>query len=156
MPTEYRKLLFVQTVRECEKSLYRVAYIMLRRSSDAEDAVSAGIESAYRRLDHLREDSALPAYIMRCTVNACRDILRRRKREQTIEDFEIYIPAVHPELPIWTYLTALDEKYSLPITMRYSENMSISEIAQALRLPQGTVSTRISRGLRKLREQIER
>ena len=156
MPTEKRKRLFVQTVREREKSLYRVAYVMLRRSADAEDAVMEGIEAAYRRLDYLKDDAALPAYLMRCTVNACHNALRRRKRETVIDVCEVYKPAYHPEMPIWTYLMGLEEKYRLPIAMRYGEDMSLAEIAQALRIPQGTVSTRISRGLKTLRDQIER
>ena len=156
MPAESRKDLFIQTVREREKALYRVAFVMLRRSADAEDAVAEGIESAYRRLDAIRDEAALPAYLMRCTVNACHSALRRRKREVVMEICEAYMPANHPELPVWTYLMGLDEKYRLPLAMRYGEEMSIQEIANALRLPQGTVSTRIARGLKLLRNQIER
>ena len=129
---------------------------MLRRSADAEDAVGEGIESAYRRLDALRDEAALPAYLMRCTVNACHHALRRRKREVVTEECEIYMPACHPELPVWSYLMGLDEKYRVPLAMRYGEEMSIQEIANALRLPKGTVSTRITRGLKMLRSQIER
>ena len=156
MPTEKSKLLFVETVREREKSLYRVAYVMLRRTADAEDAVMEGIEAAYRHLDHLRNDAALPAYLMRCTVNACHNILRRRKKETVADICEVYKPTYCPEMPVWTYLLGLDEKYRLPIAMRYGEDMSIAEIARALRLPQGTVSSRISRGLKMLRNQMER
>ena len=46
MPTEAKKHLFVQAVRDREKSMYRVALVMLRRSADAEDAVAAAIEKA--------------------------------------------------------------------------------------------------------------
>ena len=156
MLTERRKDFFVQTVREREKALYRVAFVMLRRSADAEDAVAEGIESAYRRLDALRDERALPAYLMRCVINACHSMLRRRKREDAIEVCEAYMPACHPELPVWTYLMGLDEKYRVPLAMRYGEEMSIQEIANALRLPKGTVSTRIARGLKMLRSQMER
>lgn len=93
---------------------------------------------------------------MRCTINACHDVLRRRKREHSVEDVEPYVQAVHPEIPIWTYLMGLDEKYSVPIALRYGEDLSVAEIAGTLRIPQGTVSSRISRGLKMLRCQIER
>ena len=156
MPTEVKKLLFVQTVRGREKSMYRVAFVMLRRCADAEDAVAAGIERAYRHLDSIRDDNALPSYLMRCTINACRDVLRRRKNEDAVEDAEPYAQASYPELPIWAYLMGLDEKYSIPLALRYGESMTVAEIARTLRIPQGTVSTRISRGLKMLRSQIER
>ena len=156
MSTEKRLSLFTKTVRERERSLYRVALVMLRSKSDAEDAVSEGIEATFRHLDSLRDDSALPAYLMCCTINACNNMLRRRKREYSVEDCEIYSPTVHPEIPVWAYLMGLKEKYRVPIAMRYGEDMSIAEISRILRLPQGTVSTRISRGLKQLRDQIER
>ena len=156
MPTEAKKHLFVQAVRDRERSMYRVALVMLRRSADAEDAVAAGIEKAYRRLDSIRDERALPSYLMRCTINACHDVLRRRKRENSVEDIEPYVQAAYPEIPIWTYLMGLEEKYSVPLALRYGEDMTIAEIASTLRIPQGTVSTRISRGLKMLRSQIER
>ena len=156
MLTEARKHLFVQAVRDRERSMYRVALVMLRRSADAEDAVAAGIEKAYGRLDSIRDDKALPSYLMRCTINACHDVLRRRKRENSVEDVEPYVQAAYPEIPIWTYLMGLEEKYSVPLALRFGEDMTIAEIASTLRLPQGTVSTRISRGLKMLRSQIER
>ena len=156
MIDEKRIALFTKTVHNKEKSLYRVAFTMLRRSADAEDAVAEGIESAFRHLNNIREDSAVSAYLMRCTINACNNTLRRRKREYAVEDCEIYSPSVHPEVPVWAYLMGLNEKYRLPIAMRYGEDMSIAEISKVLRLPMGTVSTRISRGLKQLRDQMER
>ena len=156
MPTEAKRNLFVQAVHDREKSMYRVALVMLKRSADAEDAVATSIEKAYQRLDSIRDDKALPTYLMRCTINACHDVLRRRKRENSVEDVEPFAQAAYPEIPIWTYLTGLDEKYSIPLTLRYGEDMTIAEIASTLRIPQGTVSTRISRGLKMLRSQIER
>lgn len=156
MPTEARKRAFVEAAREREKSMYRVALVMLRRSADAEDAVAAGIERAYRRMESIRDERALPSYLMRCTINACHDVLRQRKREHAVEDVEPYARTAYPEVPIWTYLMGLDEKYSLPIALRYGEDMTIAEIARALRIPQGTASSRISRGLQMLLSQIER
>ena len=73
-----------------------------------------------------------------------------------MEDVEPYVQAAYPEIPIWTYLMGMDERYSVPLALRYGEDMTIAEIASTLRLPQGTVSTRISRGLKMLRSQIER
>ncbi len=156
LPTEERKALFAETVRKRERSLYRVALLMLGSPADAEDAVCDAVETAWRHIDRLRDEAALPAYLTTCTVNACRGMLRRRKREQTVEDLSSYAPPVYPGLPVWAYLMGLPEKYRLPLALRYGEDMPVEEIAKALRLPRGTVSTRISRGLKMLRAQIEK
>ncbi len=147
---------FAETVKARERAMYRAALAVLRRSADAEDAVSEAVESAWRRLDHLREQDALGAYLMRCAVNAARSALRRHGREQPVDDLELYAPATHPELPVWTYLMGLPEKYRLPLALRYGEDMSVDEIARALRLPRGTVSTRLSRGLKLPRTQMKK
>lgn len=156
LPTEERKALFAETVREREKSLYRVALVMLRRNADAEDAVCDAVEAAWRHIDRLRDDRALPAYLMTCTVNACKNALRRRRRERPVDDLALYAGAADSPVPVWGYLMGLPEKYRLPLALRYGEDMPVEEIARALRLPRGTVSTRLSRGLKILRAQMEK
>lgn len=156
MPSEERKAWFVQTVEEKKHSLYRIALIMLRRTADAEDAVSDAVEAAWRQLDKIRSDDALPAYLMRCTINACHASLRKRGRESARDDVDLFLPPVQPETPVWMYLSGLKEKYRLPLMLRFSENMRDNEIASVLRIPRGTVSSRISRGLTILRMQIEK
>ena len=156
MTTEERKAWFAEAVKSREKAMYRVALVMLRRAADAEDAVSDAVEAAWRHCERLRSEDALPAYLMTCTVNASRKALRRRSREQVVDDLTPYAPPVHPEMPVWAYLMGLPEKYRLPLALRYGEDMPVEEIARVLRLPCGTVSTHIARGLKQLRAQIEK
>jgi len=156
MLSEKRKRLFIQAVNAKKASMYRVALLILKSGADAEDACEDAVEITFRHLDSVRDDGAISAYLMRCTVNACHKILKKKKREETHEEFEHLLPPVLTDSPVWTYLCGLDEKYGVPIAMRFSENMTIPEIAQALKLPQGTVSTRISRGLKLLKKQMER
>ena len=156
MPSEDRKAWFVQTVEGKKHSLHRVALIMLRRTADAEDAVSDAVEATWRQLDNMRSDDALPANLMRSTIIACHAILRKRNRETATDDLETFLPPAQAETPVWMYLSGLKEKYRLPLALRFSENMRGEEIAAVLRIPRGTVSSHISRGLKILRKQIEK
>ncbi|MDD3411895.1 MAG: sigma-70 family RNA polymerase sigma factor, partial [Eubacteriales bacterium] len=135
---------------------YRAALAILSFPADAEDAVSAAVEAAWKHLPGLRNPDALPAYLLRCTVNSARAALRRRKRETPVEDMEAGGPSREAETPVWMYVGQLKEKYRLPLTLRYGEGMREEEIARVLRVPRGTVSSRLSRGLRLLREQLEK
>lgn len=155
MPTEKRNAYFLKTVREKRQSMYRVALVMLARSQDAEDAVSEAVEKVYRKLDSLQKDEALPAYLMRTLVNTARDALKKRKREISVDDFSPYEKGGEAESPLWFYLSGIDKKYALPLIMKFSENMTTREIALSLGVPEGTVSTRISRGLKILKNQME-
>lgn len=154
MTAEEKQQAFVQAAQEKRYAMYRVALSMLHQPSDAEDAVSEALETTWSHLPLIREAGALPAYMMRCTVNACHAQLRQRKRETIPEDMEAYMPAKSEGSPLWEYLDNLPEKFRLPLLMHYGEEMRIEEIAKALGLRRGTVSSRISRGLDLLRKVI--
>lgn len=145
---------FVEAVRARRGGMYRVALSMLRSPQDAEDAVSAAVEAAWNRLDRLRDVDALPAYLMRCTVNACHRVLRRRKRETPVEDMAPLMSKSQDRAGIWEYLDSLPEKYRLPLILRYAEDMTVTEVARSLRMTRSGASSRIQRGLRILREQL--
>ena len=147
---------FTQAVEERKHAMYRVALMMLRSPDDAQDAVSDALETTWRRILNIRNLDALPTYLMRCTINACHAVLRKRKRETTAEDVAAWLPPALPETPVWMYLSGLSHKYRLPLQLRYGEGMSDQDIASILRLPRGTISSRLSRGLRMLKQQIDK
>ena len=147
---------FTQTVRERSPSLWRIAFSILRSGADAEDAVADAVEKTWEHLDRIRSDGAIPFYLMKCTVNAAHDELRRRKRLTPFESLEDTPAGPERERGIADYVAGLEEKYRLPLLLKYDENMKEKEIAFVLRLPRGTVSSRISRGLDMLRKQMEK
>ena len=153
-----RTSVFVDAVQAMRERMYRVARMMLHTDADAEDAVSTATMIAWKQLPRLRSLDALPAYLTRCTVNAARAMLRRRKRETLMD-------AAHlPERPaqsgkdtlVWMYLQRLPEKYRMPLALRYGEDLSLKDTAEILRIPCGTVSSRASRGLAMLRKELEK
>ncbi len=147
---------FIETVQDRRQAMFRVACSILRSAADAEDAVSAAVESAWRHLPRIRTREALPAYLMRSVINAARDELRRRKRTVPIEPLEKVLEAPETDRGIADYVARMDEKYRLPLLLKYDEEMQEKEIAAILRLPRGTVSSRISRGLEMIRKDVKK
>ena len=88
--------------------------------------------AAYTHLHRLRQPEALPGYLMRCTVNACHAALRRRKRETSAEDMEIYGGTKEEPDSVWTYVHHLPEKYRVPLLLRYGEDWKLADIARAV------------------------
>ena len=156
MPSDTQKIQFIEAVTSTKHAIYRVALIMLRRPADAEDAVSEAVEATWRNLEKVRNLDALPAYLLKSTINAAHKALRGRKRESTMDLLEALLPPSHPETPVWMYLGGMKEKYSLPLLLRFSEGMSDQEIAGILHLPRGTIASRLSRGLKMLKQELER
>lgn len=147
---------FLHAIESRKGCLYRLALMMLRNIPDAEDAVAQGMENCWRKIRHIRQDDMLPVYLTRCVMNACRDMLRKQKRETISDKPEIFIKPQKTETPVWMYLSALDDKYRIPLMLRFSENLPNTAIARILHLPTGTVSSRIARGLQILRNQLEK
>ena len=147
-----RTSVFVDAVQATRERMYRVARMMLHTDADAEDAVSTATMIAWKQLPRL------PAYLTRCTVNAARAALRRRKRETLMDAAHLpERPAQSgKDTPMWMHLQRLPEKYRLPLALRYGEDLSLKDTAEILRIPCGTVSSRASRGLAMLRKELEK
>ncbi|NLD35203.1 MAG: RNA polymerase sigma factor [Clostridiales bacterium] len=146
---------FVQALGDHRAQMYRVALAMLRSPQEAEDAVSQATLKAYAGLHRLRSWDSVRPWLMRITVNAAHQTLRRRKRE-TVYPAEALPepPTSAQETPLWMYLDTLPHDMRVILTLRYGENLPIDEIAHMLRIPRGTVSARLTRAKRKLAEQL--
>ncbi len=155
MPSATQQDCFLEAVANTKHAMYRVALIMLRKPMDAQDAVSDALEATWRRIEKIRDLKALPSYLMRSTINASHKVLRQRKRETTHHDLSLVLPPTQEEVPVWMYLGHLKEIYRLPLLLRFSEGYSAQQIAGILGLPRGTVTSRITRGLKMLKQQIE-
>ena len=152
---EKRERFFVETVREKRQAMWRAAYGILRSKADAEDAVSIAVEKTWKRLRFLRRDEALPRYLMQGAINAARDECRRRQRFSPLDALDREPAAPEKERGIADYVGELPEKYRLPLLLKFDEGLLEKEIAAILRLPRGTVSSRIVRGLAILRKEME-
>lgn len=142
---------FTDAVNAHRDMLYRVSYTVLHNSEDCADALQDALLKAWRSLGTLRDDGRFRGWMTRIVVNASRDMLRRRRlRTEELTD-DIAAPQAE-DSRLDEALRALDENLRLPITLHYMEGMSVSEIADALRLPQGTVKNRMHRGRRRLSE----
>ena len=153
---EAKERLFTETVREKRGMLLRLALSLLCSEADAEDAVSCGVESTWRRLYRIRDDKALLSCLTRSVIGAARYELGRRRRLMPPEPTEDTLEAPPEDRGIADRAAGLDEKYRLPILLRYGEDLGENEIAAILRVPRGTVSSRISRGLGMLGKETDR
>lgn len=146
---------FTVRVVAMQDALYRVSTTILPQLCDREDAVQGAIEKAIRKRERLRDDRALEKWLTRILINECYTILRKRKRETLFDD----IPERETEpdaLPdIYQLFTSLEDKYRLPMVLHYVEGYSVEEISGILRLPKGTVKSRLHRGRLLLRDAID-
>lgn len=145
---------FEKEAAACAGLLYRVAYTVLRNDADCQDAVQDALLKAWAKRDRLNDPQFFRTWLVRILVNACHDILRKRKRmlpmdavPEPAEDF--------PDPALAEALGGLPEKLRLPLMLRYSENMSYREIGRALHIPVTTVQSRLRQGKARLRKELK-
>lgn len=135
--------------------LHRIAWSQLPEAADREDAVQETIRRAWEKRDRLREERYMQTWVIRILLNVC-DTIRRRARRM-IPSEEVLQKAKEPvsETPLLDVMMSLGEKYRLPLQLHYVEGYSVAEVARMLRIPQGTVKSRLARGREKLREMLD-
>lgn len=143
---------FTEAIVDMQATLYRVSASLLRQLCDQEDAVQSAIEKAWRKRNSLRDAGKFKGWMCRILINECYTLLRRQKWELIGEDME-HIPApTNSDSNLYRFFQGLPEKLRLPMVLHYVEGYRLEEIAQTLRLPLGTVKSRLSRGRDKMRE----
>lgn len=137
---------FANQIVAMQDTLYRVSTTILSQICDREDAVQTTIEKAWKKQHLLRNDDAIKAWVVRILINECYSQLRLRKREvltDTIAERET-APDATPD--VYQLFTSLDERYRLPMVLYYVEGYSVKETAHMLKMPQGTLKSRLYRG----------
>ena len=142
---------FAQQMIGMTDVLYRIAWSQLHQAADREDAVQETIRRAWEKRGQLRDERYMQTWLIRILLNVCDSLRRRAARMVPAE----YIPAAHHDLPqdtpLLDALFSLEEKFRLPLQLRYVEEYSLAEVARILRLPEGTVKSRLSLGRAKLK-----
>lgn len=142
---------FAQRVTDMEATMHRISYSILQNPHDQADAIQESILRAWNKLPSLREDKFFQTWIIRILINVCRDMFQKKKHECPSEDVRV----ASPDLPDGVMMEAfaeLDSKYRLTIVLHYVEGYTTKEISRIMRVPDGTVKFRLSRGRELLRQ----
>jgi len=137
--------------------LLRMAHNLAGNPADAEDLLQAALIKTYLAWDRINDRRAIDGYVRRAMVNINISWWRRRKLEEYPSDEIPEVPApegaVHGraiEL-LEQALDRLPTRQRTAIMLRYYEDMTEPEIAEALGISIGTVKSTVSRAMAKLR-----
>jgi RNA polymerase sigma-70 factor (ECF subfamily) len=131
-------------------------------SSDAEDVYQEVFARAYEQLPKLRDDAAIRPWLAQLTRRLCIDALRSRAREgpgaEPVEDtgaVDDTLAQLDEAMFVHDALGTLPEDCREILDRFFARDESYRIISEALDLPAGTVASRISRCLVKLRGELE-
>lgn len=138
----------------------RLAYLLTGDRSSAEDLVQDAFVKVLGRFHDLRNRDAFWWYLRRTIVNLSNSYFRRRRVERAwLERQRPDAAAPHgPDLEerdrLRTALMTLRPEQRAAVVLRYLEDLSEADTAEALGRPIGTVKSMVSRGMDRLREEL--
>jgi RNA polymerase sigma-70 factor (ECF subfamily) len=137
---------FAKQVTAAEPTLYHISKSILKKDCDCADAVQEAIVTAYGKLRSLRDDRYFKTWLCRILIHECYRIYRENRRVVSLEEAprtELSLEQSRdPEL--FTAIMTLREELRLVIVLHYVEGFQVAEIAEMLRIPEGTVKSRLS------------
>lgn len=130
------------------------------RGQDAEDVFQEVFARVFERLDTLRSDAAVRPWIAQLTRRCAVDRLRASGREVPAEELseeavEGTIEMLDEAMDVRDALGSLTPECGEILDRFFARDESYRTIGEALDLPAGTIASRISRCLSKLRERLE-
>lgn len=138
-------------------TILRIGYMYLKQTSDAEDICQ---EVFLKLLSHefqFQSPSHEKAWIIRATINACKDRLRTSFWRNAVGlDSAIDLPAPEPpDSELLELVMTLPKNQRISIYLYYYEGYSVKEIANMMGKRENTVSAYLSRGRLRLRRMLE-
>ena len=156
---------FEARLSECSTLAFRVAYGVLRHREDAEDVAQEAFAKAYRSFRQLRERDRCRAWLVRITwrmaINRHRSDRRRLVREQkpagraSAPTAVEALAATERNAKLWKAIDALPDKLRVVTVLAGIEEHDIREVALLLRLPEGTVKSRLFLARQRLKELLQ-
>ena len=155
-------------VRTHQGIAFRTAYLLAGNAADAEEAAQDGFVKAHRALGRFRRGAPLRPWLLRIVANEARNRRRSASRRERLA-----LRAAHEDRPgdavpspeaallaresherLLAAVEALPEEHRDAVACRYLLELSEEETAAALGIRKGTVKSRVSRALARLRETL--
>ena len=170
MPTSDRD--FTSTMRAHQPKLYRTACFLTGDHHEGEDLLQETLLEAWKSWNSFEDRSAVCTWVYRILIRR----FHRWQRRQIVQRM-FFVPAgdqkesqtfIDPsELPgslmeheeqnaqLWGLLASLRPKHREVLVLRYAESMRLEQIADALRMPLGTVKSRLKHAHAQLGEKLK-
>jgi len=154
-------------VNKYSTMVLRQAFFYLKDRSAAEDAAQEVFLRIFRRQPVLEDENSEKAYLLRVTINVCKDVLKSAWYRKTIaipEGFNPASPELSPDAQavqgdenaaLFRAVLALPPIYKDVVLLFYYHDLSTANIAKVLHVPEVTVRTRLMRARQKLGDKLK-
>ena len=150
----------IQYILENQDRFYRVAYSYTRHQEDALDVVQSAVCKALEAHKNIKNEDAIKTWFYKILINECLTVIKKRKRflpaDEVLGQEEVYYEkGYEQDDDMEKELDSLELDVQGIIKLRFFEEMSLKEIASITGLNLNTVKTKLYRGLKQLKENMQ-
>lgn len=154
-------------IREYGNDVLRTAYMYVKDIHTAEDIFQEVFIKVNQKLSTFEGNSSIKTWIIRITINACKDYLKSAYNRRVVPMMDYQEDAIvsdsdYDEVEkqdtnhlIKETVLSLPAKYRDVVLCVYFQEMTIAEAAQILNIAEGTAKSRLSRARQKLKDKLE-
>ena len=151
---------FCENIKLCEKSMYFLAYSLVRNEEDAADVVGDAILKAYASLEKLRNSSYFKTWILSIVHNCAIELLRKNKNLVDIDQVEHLEDKassndIETVISLKEAVDKLKNPYREVVILFYYENLSTDKIAKITKTNIFTVRQQLSRARKQLKQVLK-
>lgn len=152
------KDLFNTIIKKYKDSIFAIAFQYCKNSYDADDVVQEVFFKYYTAKREFESEEHIRNWLIRVAVNTSKKLLVSpwKKRHLSLEDYAETLAFEEPEeSEVFYAVMKLPEKYRIVVHLYYQEDYSTKEIAEILHIRESTVSTRLLRARKMLKETLQ-
>ena len=151
---------FCENIHLYEKSMYYLAFSLVRNDADAAEVISEAIYRAYSNLNKLKNQTAFKAWILKIVHNTAVEMIRKNSKTVPMEDIEDNIQeTIHYDLTtkitLKEAINQLKQPYRTVVILFYYDNLSIIEISKITNSSIVSVKKQLSRARNMLFEALK-
>lgn len=157
-------------IQENIQSMYRVAFGILKNEDEIYDAISNTTVIVFERISDLKQEEFFKTWLTRILINECYKIYNQNKKviylencnTEVLNNFQFSEKDKIEEIDARELINNLSKDLKETVILYYFEDFSIKEISKLLKIPEGTVKSRLSNARKSLEkilienEEIER
>ena len=158
---EEAKMQFIDLINSNRLKMYKTAIAILKNEDDANDAIQDALYSAYKNYENLKDKNLFTTWIIRILINKCYDIINKNKRiiymdDNITENTAGKVDTYEIESSLEWVLNKIDKDLKEIVVLYYYDELSVTEIADMLQIPKGTVKSRLSRARNQIGNILEK